>query len=113
MPDGTATADMTMVEQDVFDLLARDAPLEPEKVHEVARFSTSSAKGAGVICGAGAARAHLMQRDSQARHAALSDRAAMRAIFLRFTRQDKKKLEFCFSQFFRSIRLLASTIPEG
>ena len=50
VPDGTATDDSTMVEQEVFDLLAEEAPPEPEKVQVVARLSRS-----GAAVGAGAA----------------------------------------------------------
>ena len=48
MPEGTATEERTMVEHEVLDLLAREAPLEPEKVHVVARLSRG---GAAVTCG--------------------------------------------------------------
>lgn len=34
VPDGTATSDKTIVEQDFLDSLAEAAPLEPENVHE-------------------------------------------------------------------------------
>lgn len=54
MPDGTASADNTMVEQEVLDLLADEAPPEPEKVQVVARLSRS---GAAVGAGAAAGRA--------------------------------------------------------
>lgn len=40
-----------MVEHEVLDLLADEAPSEPEKVQEVARFSRSSSFGAGVTSG--------------------------------------------------------------
>ena len=50
MPEGTATAERTMVEQDFWDLLAEDAPFAPEKVQLVALL-TSPASGAGVIAG--------------------------------------------------------------
>ena len=52
-PDGTAKADKTMVAQDFFDLLASEAPLEPEKVQVVALLERS---GAAVGSGAGRAR---------------------------------------------------------
>lgn len=39
VPDGTATLESTIVEQAVCDLLAEAAPLEPEKVHVVARLA--------------------------------------------------------------------------
>jgi hypothetical protein len=42
-----------MVEQDVLDALAEEAPSDPEKVQVVARFSSV---GAAVGSGAGAAR---------------------------------------------------------
>ena len=52
-PDGTATADKMMVEQEVLDLLAREAPDEPEKVQVVARLARSGAAvGAGAAAGA-------------------------------------------------------------
>lgn len=54
VPEGTATAESTMVEHDFCDLLANDAPLLPEKVQLVALF-TRAASGAGVITGAGSA----------------------------------------------------------
>lgn len=50
-PEGTATFDSTIVAQDFCDLLAEDAPFEPEKVQVVARSSsfgpcvTSGAEG--------------------------------------------------------------------
>lgn len=51
-PEGTATAERMMVEQEVFDLLANEAPLEPEKVHVVALFWMSGAAvGAGAAIG--------------------------------------------------------------
>lgn len=52
VPEGTATAESTMVEHDFCDLLASDAPLLPEKVQLVALF-TRAASGGGVIAGAG------------------------------------------------------------
>lgn len=48
VPDGTATEDSTMVEHELFDLLASDAPLDPENVQVVARLSSEAA---GVTCG--------------------------------------------------------------
>jgi hypothetical protein len=39
VPAGTATEDKTMVEQEVFDLIAEAAPLAPEKVQVEARSS--------------------------------------------------------------------------
>lgn len=51
-PDGTATDDRTIVEQDFLDLLAKDAPLEPEKVQVVALLSMSGAAvGSGAAMG--------------------------------------------------------------
>ena len=44
VPEGTASADRTMVEQEVLDLLASEAPEEPEKVHIVALLERSRAK---------------------------------------------------------------------
>jgi hypothetical protein len=64
VPDGTATLDRTMVEHEVLDLLAEAAPLEPENVHEAARFS--SVAGA-VTAGAGAANATEEKTASPAR----------------------------------------------
>lgn len=48
-PDGTARAERTIVAQAALDLLARAAPLEPEKVHvPLARLSNSAGSvGAG------------------------------------------------------------------
>jgi Fe-S cluster assembly iron-binding protein IscA len=51
-PEGTATFESTMVAHDFCDLLADDAPLEPEKVQVVAR---SSSLGAWVTVGGGTA----------------------------------------------------------
>jgi len=48
-PDGTATSERTIVEQDVFDLLAEEAPLSPENVQVVERLSRLAA---GVTIGA-------------------------------------------------------------
>jgi hypothetical protein len=56
-PDGTASAERMMVEHEVFDLLADEAPPDPEKVHVVALFSRS---GAAVGAGAGAASTWLI-----------------------------------------------------
>lgn len=50
VPDGTATADKTIVEHDFCDLLAREAPLLPEKVQLVALL-TRAGSGASVIRG--------------------------------------------------------------
>jgi hypothetical protein len=57
VPDGTAKAERMMVEQDVLDLLADDAPAEPEKVQVVARLAKS---GAAVGAGAGAAKTEVI-----------------------------------------------------
>lgn len=54
-PEGTATEERMMVEQDVLDLLAEEAPLEPLKVHVVARLARS-----GAAVGTGAASASAM-----------------------------------------------------
>lgn len=51
MPEGTATAESTMVEHDFCDTLAKDAPFEPENVQLVARLASSGA-GAGVMAAA-------------------------------------------------------------
>lgn len=59
MPDGTATSDRTIVEQDVLDLLADEAPSDPEKVQVVAlssSFGGGVGAGASVAGTAGAAR---------------------------------------------------------
>lgn len=48
VPEGTATSDKIIVEHDCCDLLALEAPLEPEKVQLVALFSKL---GASVIAG--------------------------------------------------------------
>ena len=54
VPDGTATLDRIMVEHDACDLLADDAPFEPEKVQVVALFARAAAgSGGGVMAGAG------------------------------------------------------------
>lgn len=52
VPEGTARADRTMVEQEVFDLLTEAAPPDPGNLQVVARLSRS---GAAVGAGAGAA----------------------------------------------------------
>lgn len=57
VPDGTAKADKMIVEQEVFDLLAEEAPPEPEKVQVVARLARS---GAAVGAGAGAANTEVI-----------------------------------------------------
>jgi len=54
VPEGTASADRMIVEQEVLDLLAEDAPPEPEKVQVVALLLRS---GAAVGSGAGRAKA--------------------------------------------------------
>jgi hypothetical protein len=48
VPDGTATLDRIIVEQEDCDLLAEAAPEEPEKVQEVALFAKL---GASVMAG--------------------------------------------------------------
>lgn len=48
VPDGTATLDKIIVEQEDCDLLAEAAPEEPEKVQEVALFAKL---GASVMAG--------------------------------------------------------------
>jgi hypothetical protein len=53
VPDGTATLERIMVEHDACDLLADDAPLEPEKVQVVALFAIAAGSGGGVMAGAG------------------------------------------------------------
>jgi hypothetical protein len=56
-PEGTATDDMMIVEHEILDLLADDAPPDPEKVHVVALFSRfGAAVGAGVAAGAASAK---------------------------------------------------------
>lgn len=55
-PEGTATFDNTIVAHDFCDLLAEDAPFEPEKVQVVARSSnfgpcvTEGAEGTTKAC---------------------------------------------------------------
>jgi hypothetical protein len=56
-PEGTARADRMIVEQDVLDLLALEAPPEPEKVQVVARLLKS---GAAVGSGTGDPRTWVM-----------------------------------------------------
>jgi hypothetical protein len=58
VPDGTATSDKTIVEQDFLDSLAEAAPLEPEKVHEA-----SEASAAAVIIALAAVEAVLGSGD--------------------------------------------------
>jgi hypothetical protein len=53
VPDGTATSDRIIVEHDACDLLADDAPLEPEKVQVVALFARAAGSGGAVMAGAG------------------------------------------------------------
>jgi hypothetical protein len=56
-PDGTAIAERIIVEQEVFDLLAEEAPPEPENVQVVARLARSGAAvGTGAGAGAGTAK---------------------------------------------------------
>lgn len=57
VPDGTAKAERMMVEQEVLDLLADEAPADPEKVQVVARLARS---GAAVGAGAGAANTEVI-----------------------------------------------------
>jgi hypothetical protein len=57
VPEGTASADRMMVEHDVLDLLASEAPEEPEKVQVVALFSRSARLGPAVGAGDGAGMA--------------------------------------------------------
>lgn len=67
MPDGTASADRMMVEQEVLDLLADEAPPEPEKVQVVARLSRSGAAvGAGAAAGRAEAKAESPPKRRQA-----------------------------------------------
>lgn len=54
VPDGTASADSTIVEHDFWLTLASEAPDAPEKVQLVALL-TFSALGPGVMAGAGSA----------------------------------------------------------
>lgn len=62
-PDGTATAESTMVEQDFWEALAEAAPLAPEKVQLVALL-TRPASGGGV--GAGAATGEAIAEAAKA-----------------------------------------------
>jgi hypothetical protein len=55
VPDGTATSDNTIVEQDVLEALAEDAPSEPEKVQLEARSCSAFRVGGVVGAGAGTA----------------------------------------------------------
>lgn len=56
-PEGTVSADKTMVAQSFWDTLASEYPSDPEKVQLVARLPLASAKsGAGVGRGAGTAK---------------------------------------------------------
>jgi hypothetical protein len=67
VPEGTATADSTMVEQAVLDLLADEAPLDPEKVQLVALSANCGAAvtwalaGSGSACTAAAPKSPKMQ----------------------------------------------------
>jgi hypothetical protein len=67
VPEGTATADSTMVEHAVLDLLADEAPLDPENVQLVARSAnfgaavTWAAAGSGRACAAAAPKRPRMQ----------------------------------------------------
>lgn len=55
VPAGTATEERMMVEQEVLDLMAEAAPLEPEKVQVEERCSISDARvGAGAALTAAA-----------------------------------------------------------
>jgi hypothetical protein len=55
-PDGTAMLERIIVAQDALDLLAAEAPEEPEKVHEarLERFGAAVGAGAGTAAGAAA-----------------------------------------------------------
>lgn len=57
VPEGTATLLRTIVAQEVLDLLASEAPVEPENVHEalLAKSGAAVGSGAAVAAGAGAA----------------------------------------------------------
>jgi hypothetical protein len=58
-PDGTAIAERIIVEQEVFDLLAREAPVDPLKVQVVARFAIAllrSGAAVGIGIGTGPAK---------------------------------------------------------
>lgn len=53
VPDGTATAERTIVEHEDLDLLAKEAPFDPVNVHVVALLLISGAEvGAGDAAGA-------------------------------------------------------------
>jgi hypothetical protein len=56
VPEGTATLERTMVAQDFLDLLAREAPEEPEKVQDALLARSGAAVGAGAAAGAAATR---------------------------------------------------------
>lgn len=67
VPDGTATAESTIVAQAVFDLLADDAPLDPEKVQLVARCSNFGAAVTWAFAGSGRAWAATAPKRLRAR----------------------------------------------
>lgn len=86
-PDGTAMLDRTMVEHDFWEALAEAAPLEPEKVQLVARF-TRLTSGAGVTAGAAAGSATGEAKAEAARAAirvktrgAMVNKAGLNAVF--------------------------------
>jgi len=54
-PDGTTRPLRTIVAQDALDLLAAEAPEDPEKVHEALLARSGAAVGAGAGTAAGAA----------------------------------------------------------
>ena len=64
MPDGTARAERIIVEQEVLEMLAEEAPPDPEKVQVVARLASS---GAAVGFGAGAGTATTTEAAASAR----------------------------------------------
>ena len=74
VPDGTATAEIMIVEQEVLDLLAEEAPPDPENVQVVARLLIS---GAAVGSGNAAAIAMAAPPITRAR-----ERRTMAVLFL-------------------------------
>lgn len=58
VPEGTARAERMIVEQEVLDLLAEEAPPDPENVQVVARLASSGAAvGSGTGAGAPSTKA--------------------------------------------------------
>lgn len=69
-PDGTAIAERMMVEQEVLETLASEAPFEPLKVQVVARLAIALERsGAGVGIGIGTGPAMTPTRAESPRRA--------------------------------------------